>query len=98
MALAAHVLDDVIQGISLLLLGVEIESGALDQLLETAPAEDFLPHLVQALLHLHIEHRRHQAGGNLLGSDAQYRLRHVGVGPEERHHHRDHQSAEHRPD
>ena len=54
--LVAHILDDVFHGIALALLAVEIERGALDQLDQAAAAEDFLLHLLQALLHLHVDH------------------------------------------
>ncbi len=96
--LIAHILDDVFHGIALALLAVQVQRRPLDQLRETAAAEDLLPHLLQALLHLHVDHSGHQAVGNLLRRDAHYRLRHVGIGPQESHHHRDDQAGEHRPD
>ena len=96
--LVAHILNDVFHGIPLALLAVKIERGALDQLDQAAAAEDLLLHLFQALLHLHVDHCRHQAIGNLLGGDAHHRLRYVGVGPEERHHHGDDQAGKQRPD
>ena len=96
--LIAHILDDVFHGIPLALFRVEIQRRTLDQLDQAAAAEDLLPHLLQALLHLHVDHGGHQAVGNLLRSDAQDRLRHVGIGPEERDHYGDDQAGEQRPD
>ena len=80
------------------LFAVEVQRGRWISSVEAAAAEDLLLHLLQALLHLHVDHGGHQPLGNLLRRDAHDRAGHVGIGPQERHHHRDHQAREHRPD